>query len=320
MESLSQNNLLSLINRMRSLVPPDQSRPDCDPIDWTVPRHFGTEERGVLADFSTKLAVHLQKTFHSICDDSAEVSFAGISEHFTSILFPVINQDRNNFFYLQIDHPEKGCVGFLEFPFETCTKLVGMMLRNPEAEIGQDGELSSLEESILMDVVELISNALFEAFAHHGQIQLKPASMMLKGSEMDRFGQIDDMCQLSFEVGQSSAPLQCSLYILDTLLDPLVGITSIDCSPENLRKMPDRVVNRIQEVPIDVSVRLSVGMIHLQDIMMLQADDVVLLERKVDMPADVLVNGRHCFDAWPAQRADHRAVVIAGQMTDDRKN
>jgi flagellar motor switch/type III secretory pathway protein FliN len=278
------------------------------------------EERTVLADFFAKVAVHIQKTIHVLCDDSADVSLADLEEHFTSEIFPVLNQERKNYFYLPIDQPEKGRIGFLEFPFETCTKLLGWILKNPEAEIGSNGELSPLEESILMDVTGPVLDALIEGFSQHGQIQLKPAQTLLKGDEMDRFDKIDDMCQLSFSVGSDSDPQRFSLYILDELLDPLVGIRSIDRSLETLRKMPDLVINRIQDVPIDVSARLSDGMINLQDILMLQPDDVVLLNRKVSMTADVLVNGKHCFDAWPARHAGRSAIVIAGQNTDETIN
>ena len=312
MEALNKNNLLEVMNQMRSLVPPEAPVPECEVISWTEPHHFTAEARTILQDISSKLGIHLQKVLQELCDTEAAVSFAGITEHFTSILFPAINQDRKNDYYLPVKSgPET--VGFVEFPYETCGKLIALMLKNPEAEIGREGELSSLEESILMDIAAPMADSLISGFVQHGGKSLTKTDSPVKGETLDRFGDQSDLCGLSFEMSCFSDTVTCSFYLMDELIDPLVGIALIDRSPETLRKMPERITSRLQEVPMDVSVRLSTGMIGLQDVLMLEKDDVLVLERKVSMPADVLVNGRHCFDAWPAQHNGRGAVVMTEQ-------
>ena len=62
---------------------------------------------------------------------------------------------------------------------------------------------------------------------------------------------------------------------------------------------------------MEVSARLSSAMITLNDVMTIRKGDVIVLDRKVDTPVDVLVNGQICFQAWPAQHAGRSAIVVA---------
>jgi flagellar motor switch/type III secretory pathway protein FliN len=314
MKALHKNNLLTVMNQMRSLVPPETPAPECEIISWTVPHHFTAEAQTIILDFSNKLGIHLQQMLQELCDSDATVSFTGMTEHFTTVLFSHINQERKDCYYLPVK-AGRNTVGFLELPYETCTKLIALMLKNPQAEIGREGELSPLEESILMDVAGPMADAMINGFIRQGGQQVTKADLPVKGGVLERFGDLDDACQLSFEITGSSGTLLCSLYMLDELIDPLVGIAKVDRSPETLRKMPERVIECLQDVSMDVSVRLSAAMMDLHDILMLEKDDVLVLERKISMPADVLVNGRHCFDAWPARHNGHGAVV----MTEPKK-
>jgi flagellar motor switch/type III secretory pathway protein FliN len=318
MTTLNKSNLLDVMNRMRSLVPPEETPPECAAVSWTVPHHFSAEARAVLLDFSNKLAVQLQETLQTLCDEDAAVTFTGMTEHFTTLLFPQIHQDRKDSYYLPVSGRET--VGLLELPFDTCAKLIALMLKNPDAEIGSEGELSSLEESILMDVAGPMTDALAGAFVRQDGPTLRTAEAPVQGSVLERFGDLDDLCQWSFEATCASNTLACSFYMLDERVDPLVGIAAVDRSPETLKKMPERIIGRLQDVWMDVSVRLSAAMIDLQDVLMLEKDDVLVLERNVSMPADVVVNGRHCFDAWPARHRGRGAVVIAGPKTAHRIN
>lgn len=315
MENHKHNQLFQLIDQMRTLVPPEDPAPECEEVVWTVPRHFGSEARAILAEFCGKLAGSLQRTLQNLCDDGFEVSFTEVSEHFTSGLFHTLNRDRKNCYYLGLEQSAKGTVGFLEFPFETATKFIAQMLKNPDAEIGKDGELSSLEESILLDVAGPMMDSLVAGLVQSGRKNLTKADALVSGDQMNRFGNLDDMCQLSFKANCPSGELIFSLYVLDELVDPLVGIALVDHTPDAMKQMSERVINRMQDVPIKVSARLSAAMIGLQDVLTLQKEDVILLERKMTMPIDVLVNGSHCFEAWPAQHAGHVAVVVAGQNT-----
>ena len=306
------------MNQMRSLVPPESPPPQCEAISWTVPHHFTEEARTQLDDLSNKLGLHLQNTLHELYEDAA-ISCTGMSEHFTAALFALIQQERKAYYYLPVVSGHE-LVGLLEMPYETCSRLIALMLKNPQAEIGSGGELSSLEESILMDIAGPMAESVIAGLVQYGCKSLAAAETLVKGDALERFPDIDDMCQLSFEAPCSSGTLEWSLYLLNTLIDPLVGSATVDRSPETLRKMPERIIERLHDVSMQVTVRLSEAMIDLQDVLMLEKNDVLVLERDVSMPADVLVNGRACFNAWPARHHGYGAVVMAGPKSPGQSN
>ena len=316
MSKLNQNNLVALMNKMRSMVPAEETPPECKEIDWSIPHHYGEEELYILNTFTGKLAAYIEKTLQHLCDDNFQAKVKGMRECFACFLVNEVEQNQKKDYYLPITVPDTGHIGFIGFTFESCTKLIAQMLCDPEAEIGVEGTISSLEESILLDIVFALTDAILDGFAEYNISSMQKTDRLVYGEWPVRFRGLEDMTTVVFEAECPSAQVEITLYLLDEIVAPLVGGKTIDVSPELLKKMPERIVRCMQEAPMEVSARLSSAMITLNDVMGIQKGDVIVLDRKVNTPVDVLVNGQMCFQAWPAQYSGRSAIVVAEPNND----
>jgi flagellar motor switch protein FliN/FliY len=67
----------------------------------------------------------------------------------------------------------------------------------------------------------------------------------------------------------------------------------------------------LQTAPVPVTVRLASTTLTFKEIMNLQADDVLLLDRRIDKPLELIVDGRTVYYGWPVKSGDKYAVTIA---------
>lgn len=309
MSNVDSDKLFDLMNRMRSLVPAEGPQPACSDIVWTEPHHYSDDQKEQLAAIGEKLAACLQKTFQYYCDENFAVRHDGISEHLAAMLAADIKPSRKNWYFLPLTATDKSHAGFAELSFESSCTLVGQMLRDPEAQIGQSGELSALEESILLDIVQSLTDAVIDEAAMY-QVRLLRADQLVMGDWPVRFRDLEDMTRFSFSAQCGKASLSIAYCFRDEMFDPAVGIQPVVYTADELSKFPERVIARMQDAAMEVSARLSSAMMTLNDMITLEKGDVIVLNRKTDTPIDVLVNGQMCFRAWPAQHAGRTAVQM----------
>ena len=312
---LGREKLVNLMNRMRSQVPPESPAPECADVSWAVPHHFDANATERITDIANALAEFMQRTLRVLCDDTFEVKFGAVTEHYACFLAEQIEQDNINHYFMPLSMQGKGPVGFVGLPFETCTGLIAQMLRDPESGIGEEAQLSALEESILQDIISMITDSVREGFSAYGEIVLEKAEQIVHGQWFLPFGQLEDMCRISFQAGNAEMPLEISLYLLDAVIDSIAGVPTVQVTPEQCKKMPEQITECVGDVVIEASVWLRPSMMAFQDILTLEKGDFVLLDHNVCTPLDVQINGQECFKAWPAQSAGRGAIVLTEQST-----
>ena len=313
---LDRKKLLNLMNRMRSQAPPEAPEADCTDVSWTEPHHFDATAIERLTDIANALAGFMQRTMRGLCDDTFEVKLNTVTEHYASSLAEQVDTDHSNHYLLPLSMQGKAVVGFVDFPFETCTQLIAQMLRDPESGIGEEDTLSALEESILQDIVISITDSLLEGFSAYGEIILGKAEQIVHGLWPLPFQQLEDMFRMSFQTGNAETPLELSLCLLDSVVDSVAGVQTVQVSADQKQKMPEQIVECLADATTEASVWFDPSMMAFQDIVTLEKGDFVLLDHAVTTPVTVQINGQECFKAWPAQSAGCGAIVLTEPSTD----
>ncbi|MCE5186604.1 MAG: FliM/FliN family flagellar motor switch protein [Planctomycetaceae bacterium] len=309
MKNVDSPNLLSLISRMRSMASAEPPAPACEDVTWTKPHHYSGSQKETLAALGTKLSICVQKALQYYCDEGFAVKLDEVSEHFASLLAAEVKQARKNWFYLPVLLADKQHAGFLEVSFESAASLIGQMLRDPEAQIGQNGEVSALEQSILLDILQAILESIIEEMALY-QVRLAKSDQIVYGEWPIRLSELEDMTRFCFSAECGSVKFSVGFCIRDEIIDLTVGIAAAGHGPEDIKKYPELVVGRMQNAPMEVSAQLCSGSMALQDILSLEEGDVLVLEQRVDEPVFVRVNGQNCFRAWLARHAGKAAVQM----------
>jgi flagellar motor switch protein FliM len=185
------------------------------------------------------------------------------------------------------------------------------MLRDPEATIGEGGEMSALEQSILLDILTASAEGLIEALTEYA-IEIVKTDQLVQGEWPMRFREFEEMTRFDFHAECGAAKLQLGVCLRDEELDGAAGVIRAKHSPEEIKKYPERVVTRMHDASMQVTAQLSSAMMTLSDLLSLEAGDVVVLGQKADCPISMRVNGQTCFKGWPAQRSGRLAVQVTG--------
>lgn len=311
MSNLEQKKLMDIMARMRSLVSAEGAAPECTELDWSVPHHFGVKAFNQLTGLGQKLADCIETALQSICDDEFNVKVEKITEIFAGVLSQESSDKQDNCYYLPIFLRSKGQVGFLSIPFETGTTLIQQVLCDSETKIGEEGILSSLEESILQDNILLIADTLFEGIAECIDVKLDKDNELIYNDCPLHFEQTEQMFRVLFRISDESVQLEISLYLLDEIVDPSFRIPLPDITPERLKRLPDDITESVHQVGIDISVEMDSSLMALKHIFSLEKDDVLLFDHQITTPVNIVINKRASFKAWPAQSDGQLAVVIA---------
>lgn len=307
-----RRQLLGSMQALRSRVEPEGEAPSCAAVDWRIPHRLNADRAEWLRLFSAKLAVGLQKAFDALTGQPFTVAAEPAQERYAVELYKQVEQERPKMYYLPVTAAAgKGTLGFLQVTLETAGRLVGYVLRDPEAELGKEERLSPLGETILLDTLSTLADALTAGFAEYGQSKLEKTDALIYRDWPVRFSDLEDLCQFDFTAGCGQTMLPMTLIVMDEVVAGTAGLTPPFGRAEDKKETPDRIVKRMYESPMDVTAMLSRSLMTLNDIMTLSVGDVVVLERKITEPLDIQVNNQPCFTAWPAVSDGRYALSVA---------
>lgn len=311
-----RRQLLGSMQALRSLVEPEGAVPPCETVDWRHPHRLNADAVERLRLFSAKLAVGLQAAFDSLTGQPFTVATEPVKERYAVELYQQVEQERPQTYYLPVTAAAgKGHIGFLQVSLETAGRLVGYVLRDPEAELGKDERLSPLGETILQDAMGSLADALAAGFAEYGQSRLEKTDALIYRNWPVRFSDLEDLCRFDFNAGCGQVVLPVTLIVMDEVIAGIAGLTPPFGRTEDKKENPERIVKRMYESPMEVTAMLSRSLMTLNDIMTLSAGDVVVLERKITEPLEIQVNGQPCFTAWPAAFDGRYALSVAETKT-----
>ena len=314
---ITSDRLLATMQKMRALVEPETHVPDAEPVDWVVPHRLNSDGREALMLFGVKLAACLEKALNTLAAVTFDVRAEGIYERCAGQLYSEVIQQQPQAYYLPVTQPGKGQVGFIRLPFDTAALLVGCMLRDPDSQIGQDGQMTSLGESILLDAAVTLTEAMAGGFAEYGCPPVEKTDRIVYMDWPVRFCDLEDMCEFRFEAAGQSAKMTLSLTVLDEVIADIARIKGPFKQSADTTQDAARILKRMHDAPMQVTALLSSALMALRDILSLEEGDVVILDRSITESLDVHVNGQHCFCGWPAAHRGRLALQMADEKVPD---
>jgi flagellar motor switch protein FliM len=192
-------------------------------------------------------------------------------------------------------------------PAQTANTWATQLLGDVKSDTSAERELSQLELSLLYDIASAAIKAFSEAYA---EIELLPAGEITKNRLPVDFDSIQDVCKISLNVkkAKSEQQTEASFIILSEKLSSIAGQAKTETvSAQNVSKA---LLNYIQNIPVSITIRFASVNLNLEDLMSLQADDTILLNKKINEQAEIIFNDKIIFRARPARSGDNYAAVI----------
>jgi len=315
-KSLTRDKLRQLIASARKHVPAEQVPPDAAQYDWQRPHHFSSDQFAAMDAFGKKLAGQLTKTFNTLCQGDFSVTIASTSQLFACTIAGAVSTEQPEHYFLPFTTADNNHCGFVSISPETAPVLVGHMLRDSEIGAREDKKLSELEESILMDITIAMVDALATSLKENSGPLIQKSSHIIKGKWPLEFDDFKDLTSITVTANHPDGTVEFTFTMLSDILEPVLGIKAKpdqDLSAQQIRNM---ILQSIHDAPIKVTAQLSSASMCLGDVMNLCVGDILLLERKVDEPIEVLLNDRQTLRAYPAASFGKYAIVIAPPDTE----
>jgi flagellar motor switch protein FliM len=311
MTTLSTDNLdpavvSSLLTAIGGAKAEEDMLRDAQSFDWRHPRYFDPEQRNRIAAVMTQVAAVLSERFAHFYNQPFDVSVTSVAEHFAGDLQDRITSNEN--FCTTFGPSTNHTAGLLMVSAATAFNWVTTLLGDADAPAAERS-LSALEQSLLSDLM----SALVEAFLTLLQAEKDAkTAQAVKGLPGNPFEVTQEVSTVVFQAKKTNAPAAQELtFVLPcSVLAPLAGKTSTAPAKTSADELSRLIMEHLQEMPVNVTAVLGRGALSFTEAVDLNPDDVLLLDKTVDVPIELRINDRPIFWGHPAQCEGQYAVLV----------
>jgi flagellar motor switch protein FliM len=127
------------------------------------------------------------------------------------------------------------------------------------------------------------------------------------------------VCKISFDVKKTDSEDSLPAYFLLPCreLGPVVGRSFRDTGEFSSNEVSRAILDHLQEMTVAVTAQLDSTTLTFEEVMNLQVNDMLLLDKTVDESIDLIVDGRKLYKGRPAKSAGRYAVTISGMAVGD---
>lgn len=306
-DKLSNEKIQQLLAAVGAKSQEDESQHlDTSDYDWGQPRYFNLKQVEKVGCFAETVAEKCIEEFSRLYQGDCSVSVASTEQLFSS---EFDKEERQGGYYIPFGADSQRSFGLMRIPKSSALAWTGQVLGDTQSKEDLDRKLSKLEESFLLDIVSGLVGAFSRAYGsdlHPGKTIIQDWSLIeLQGSE--------ELLEITFEVGKidsEESTAKASFLVCCDKLESIAGKTASQDKKLSEAQTAAAILEHVHQVPLSVRVELGTIMLAFKDVVHLQTDDILVLNKKVTDAVDVLVEGRTLFCGRPAQSGGKHAVVI----------
>ena len=326
-EALSQNQIDELLKRMKSGDMDDkeagQVKSKEKEYDFSSPKKFTKDQLNSLSN--------LYENFSRV-----------ISSYFTSILrsvceINVVQIEEQRYYEFNNALPDKALVGMLSFKPESAQYdettlmldlstsfgyLVVDRLMGGTGEVyAPDRDYSEIELAVLKSVFENIAKYLREAWANYFPVGTALRSIETNGRLLQAFSPQDIVVIVTLEIKEESFVGTANLCMPAENLEEVINSFSLKYSrsvkqqdPEKEKVKRDVVMDYLKHSDLELEAILDDCQMSLGDIVQLQVDDVIALNKRIEENILVNVEGLPWYTARLGELDKKKALKIVGSI------
>jgi len=274
--------------------------------DWQQPHCFSTIQIKRLTHFTERLSQACTENITRLYNNNYDVKILSTTQHFATELFSPDEEKVDYRIAFGVD--EERPSGMVSIPVQSAINWTTQLLGGDESGEDSDRELSSLEESLLLD----IASALIEAFPKAWEnYECNPAQKIIRDKIPLELQGAKELCKINFNVTKAASDKSTEAYfvILCDELQPIVGKERQGPIPP-AKAVSDAMNNHIHKIPILATAQLDSIRLTFEEIMGLKAGDILLLDKNVGEPIDLVTEDRILFQGQPAKSGGKNAILI----------
>ncbi len=305
---LNQAKIRQLLAAVGSAHAQEEPAVEVTEYDWRDPHSFNEEELNQLAAVMSQVAARIAETFARFYSSEHHVSPMAITQHFANDLPNQIELDRGCCLTFG---PEKGppC-GFTAITGRTALAWVTRLLGDSETGDDPERPLSSLEESLLFDLLTaVVEGFLLPLQPRHS---LKSDARLCQGQPDIQFETTEGLCKIVFQVKRDDADEACDIAFLlpCSRLTALVGKIATVPPRISPQELSHALTEHLQQMPVTVTARLASTTVSFREILDLGPGDILLLDKPIQESMELILDGAGVFSGRPVRSQGHYAVAI----------
>ena len=312
--NLSKEKIQQLLTAVGSGPKEDTTGIEATEYNWNKPHCFDRKQLNKLDNFTKKVVKAMTVKFVDFCHSQFDVTIVSTKQHFAAELVDQAIESGQDDYYLAFGTDQSHPCGLISIPTKTAFIWATQLLGDPESEEEDSGrDLSQLEESLLLDMlsalIEVFSQKIWD-FQPAGNIVRRLLPLELKGTE--------ELCKITFDVKKTDQEKSSEAYflILCSELETVVGKAEQTVGRFSAEDISKAILGHIQQMPVCITAQLDSMVLTLEEIMSLEVGDILLLDKKVDEPIELITSGRTALLGRPAKLAGKHALVITELLTD----
>jgi flagellar motor switch protein FliM len=312
--SLSREKIQQLLTAVGSGPKDDTAQAEATDYNWHEPHYFNSEQLVRLGYFTESVAAAVAHKFTKLCRSECNVTITSTTEHYAYEFLSQLSESEQRDYYLPFGTDPEHMCGLIGIPEQAAVSWATRLLGDAESEKDPGGDLSPLEESLLLD----LASALIEVFSGPDKaLAFQPAQNIVRGQWPLGLGDTEELCKISFDVKNADSEKSSEAYflILCSKLTPVAGKTVQDSGKSPAEDLSKMILGHLERMPVLITGQLASAVLTFEEIMNLQVDDVLLLDKRVDQPAELIVGGQTVYYGWPAQSVGKYAVAITSTAT-----
>lgn len=306
--SMSREKIQQLLKVVGS-EPAEDTQVEATEYNWCQSHYFNSEQLAKLGFFTKSAAEAMALKFSGFYRSGYDVTIASTTQHYSHEFPGNLSDGEQKDYYIAFGDEKERMCGLVGIPEQAAHNWARKLLGDSDSEKEPGGDLTQLEESLLLDLV----SAIIEAFSgNYKTLDLHPVNSIIREQWPLEMEDTEELCRITFEVKKAGSENGSEMYflILCNKLDSVAGKAEqgfVDFSAEEVSKA---ILGHLQELPVLITGQLASTILTFEEIMDLQVDDILVLDKRIDQPAELIVDGRTFYYGCPAKSAGSYAVTI----------
>ncbi len=295
---------LRAVARRRTEHPPMPV--DAADYDWTCPHHFTAAQHDRLSALAKRLSKRLGEAMAATMRVEIAFEEAEVVERYADSISP----DDQNVYYVPLRDPSGEPCGMVCLPAAVAVGWIENLLGDSGSAEGEDGELSSLETALLLDIVAATVKTASAASRQAGgpAFQHDAALTPLEEALPHRDG--DELCCFSFRLAGDQDNAQFTFFMRSDFLESVADPTRRHEAVPSNEETRARILECIGAAPVTIAAQLGAVAVSFRDIVSLEPGDVVVLQSRVGETIGLAVDEQVVLRGIPAVCKGRYAVQV----------
>jgi flagellar motor switch protein FliM len=289
-ENIVSDVIRRITSRLGSGGPGREESINAADYDWRQCHHYSPDSLAKLKELAQKAAETMAEKLTELFHTKPDITADSVEQFFAHEAGEGEGAGAAGSWMLHLKPAKGKACGFLRIGSETAAKWVALLLGDDNSKKESSEPLSELEETLLMDIAGAIAQSFARSAAGAGCAAIAPAQQFEKAGD-SQLDPMADVCKVTFSVKTGEVVSKADIVLLCEALDPAVGM-EIKAGTEAPEKIRGMMLEYIKPSALAIETVVGHASISIMDMVELKAGDVIILEKPVGEPIDVLINGK----------------------------